>query len=113
MPATRAVPKTSPFLALPETISSSVALLMTMRPSATAVRAVAGLAETSTIRASPFVPIWLRAGPSLEVFRAIGLARAGGARRVGTSQQRPGRRGHIGLPHQAFADQEGRHAKPR
>ena len=36
MPAIRAVPSTSPFLALPETISASVALLMTTRPSATA-----------------------------------------------------------------------------
>ena len=42
MPAIRAVPSTSPFLALPDTISSSVALLMTTRPSATAVRSVAG-----------------------------------------------------------------------
>ena len=71
MPAMRAVPSTSPFLALPETISSSVALLMTTRPSATAMRSVAGFADTSTIRASPLASIWVRAGRVLEDFRAI------------------------------------------
>src|SRR4029453_13191003 len=115
MPAIRAAPSTSPFLALPETIRSSVALVMTTRPSATAVRSVAALAETSTIRASPDASIWVRAAPPLEALclkplSAIGLAGPGGARAVGTRQQRAGRRRHIGLPHQAFADQEGRHA---
>src|SRR5882724_9552653 len=114
MPAIRAAPSTSPFLALPETISSSVALLMTTLPSATAVRSVAGLADTSTIRASPAASMWVRAEPALkdflEDFCAIGLARSGRARRFGTGQQRAGGRGHVGLPHQAFADQERRHA---
>ena len=66
MPAMRAAPSTSPFLALPETIRSSVALVMTTRPSATAMRSVAALAETSTIRASPDASIWVRAAPALE-----------------------------------------------
>ena len=33
--------------------------------------------------------------------------------RVGPRQQRAGRRRHVGLPHQAFADQECRHADAR
>src|ERR1700752_277920 len=110
MPAMRAVPSTSPFLALPETISSSVALLMTTRPSAIATRSVAGFAETSTIRASPLLSIWVSEAPVLGGFFGIALARSGGARCFAAGQQRPRRRGHIGLPHQAFADQEGRHA---
>src|SRR3954466_15001207 len=110
MPAMRAAPSTSPFLALPETIRSSVALAMTTRPSATAVRSVAALAETSTIRASPDASIWVRAEPplealSLEALSAIGLASPSGARAIGACQQCAGRRGYIGLPHQAFADQ--------
>ena len=43
MPAMRAVPSTSPFFALPETISPSVALLMTTRPSAIAIALGRGL----------------------------------------------------------------------
>src|SRR5258708_16518763 len=109
MPAMRAVPSTSPFLALPETISANVALLMTTRPSATAVRSVAGFADTSTIRASPLASMWVRAGPPLGL-RAMGSTRRGGAGGVVARQQRPGRRRHVGLAHQAFADQEGRHA---
>src|SRR3954469_8364746 len=116
MPAMRAVPSTSPFLALPETISSSVALLMTTLPSATAVRWVAGLADTSTIRASPAASMWVRAESALEDFLedfcAIVLARAGRARRFGPRPQSAGRSGNVGLPHQALADQERRHADP-
>src|SRR5262249_45124462 len=109
MPAMRAVPSTSPFLALPEIISSSVALLMTTRPSATATRSVAAFAETSTIRASPLLSMWVSAAPVLDGFFGIASARSGGARCFAAGQQRPRRRGDIGLPHQAFADQEGRH----
>src|SRR5690349_18305463 len=110
MPAILAVPSTSPFLALPEMISSSVALVISTRPSATATRSVAGLAETSTIRASPLLSMWVRAADSLAGFFGIALARSRRAGRLGTLQQRPCCRGHVGLPHQAFADQEGRHA---
>src|SRR3954470_16212344 len=117
MPAMRAVPSTSPFLALPDTIRSSVALVMTTRPSATASRSLAGLSDTSPIRASPEAPIWVRAGPVLDLdlagFVALGLrsmsARARRARRRLARQQRTGRSGYVGLPHQALADQEGRH----
>src|SRR6202161_2680062 len=65
MPAMRAVASTSPFLALPDTIKASVASLMTTRPSAIAVRSVAALADTSTIRASPLASIWVRAASVL------------------------------------------------
>src|SRR5437879_3967640 len=71
MPAMRAVPSTSPFLALPERINSSVALLMITRPSAIAMRSVAGLADTSTIRASPLLSMWVRAVPSLQAVHAM------------------------------------------
>src|SRR5689334_6320888 len=119
MPAMRAVPSTSPFLALPDTISSSVALVMRTRPSATASRSVAGLAETSTIRASPEAPIWVRAGPGLVDLALVGLAFAGlramsararGARSALAREQRARGGRDVGLPHQALADQEGRHA---
>src|SRR5882762_3207479 len=63
MPAMRAAPSTSPFFALPDRISSSVAWLMMTRPSATAMRSLAGLSDTSTMRASPPESIWVRAGP--------------------------------------------------
>src|SRR3954452_12330675 len=122
MPAMRAVPSTSPFLALPATIRSSVALVMTTRPPATASRSLAGLSDTSTIRASPEAPIWVSAGPVLVLdldsdladFVAVGLramsARARRTRRRLARQQRTGRSRYVGLPHQALADQEGRHA---
>src|SRR5262249_12324409 len=126
-PAMRAVPSTSPFLALPERMSSSVAGLMTTRPSATASRSVAGLSETSTIRASPEAAMWGRAGLAFDVAFEVALddaldiasaldgeramsAHARGAGSVVAQQQRTRGSGHIGLPHQAFADQERRHA---
>src|SRR6266702_40595 len=116
MPAMRAVPSTSPFLAFPETIRSSVALVMTTRPSATASRSVAVLSETSTIRASPEAPIWVRAGLAfaladlgLDGLRAMS-ARARRARIGLAREQRACGSGHVGLTHQALADQEGRHA---
>src|ERR1700722_9659776 len=118
-PAPRPGPSPRPFFALPETISASVALLMTTRPSATAVRSVAGLAETSTIRASPLASIWVSAGSALgaglllDDGRAMRSARPGRVDAIAARQQGAGRRRHIGLPHQAFADQEGRHAHAR
>src|SRR5262249_54544978 len=108
MPAIRAVPSTSPFLALPERISSSVALRITTRPSATATRSVEGFAETSTIRASPLLSMWVRA-PGVDGFRGIALAGSSGARSFAARQQRARGGGDVGLSHQAFADQEGRH----
>src|SRR6266567_4318244 len=115
MPAMRAVPSTSPFLALPETIRSSVAFSMTTRPSATASRSVAALSETSTIRASPEALIWVRAGLALFDGLVFGLvldglraisACARGAGLGLAREQCARRRGDVGLPHQALADQE-------
>src|SRR3569623_360395 len=53
MPATRAMPNTSPFLCPPCMMSSRVLGAMKIRPSATASRWVTFLAPTSTICASP------------------------------------------------------------
>src|SRR3954454_16996305 len=110
MPAMRAVPSTSPFLALPDMISPSVASLMMTCASATASRSVAGLSDTSTMRASPEAPIWVRAGLACPVCLRAMSARARGADRIVAREQRARACGHVGLPHQAFADQEGRHA---
>ena len=60
MPAMRAMPSTSPFLALPDSISASVAGSISMRPLATATRWVAGLAPTSTMWAWPWASKWVR-----------------------------------------------------
>ena len=51
-----ATSRTLPFGFLPLRISASVALFMTSSASATAIRWVAGLALTSTIRAAPSGP---------------------------------------------------------
>src|SRR3954447_9006750 len=114
MPASRAAPSTSPFLAFPDAIRSSVALRMTTWPSATAVRSVAGLAETSTMRASPLPSIWVRAGGCLDfAFLPIGSPRPGGSGLVAAGEQRAGCPRDIRLSHQAFADQKRLHADPR
>jgi hypothetical protein len=60
MPAMRAMPSTSPFLAVPEAMSASVAGSISMRPLATAMRWVAGLAATSTMWAWPWASKWVR-----------------------------------------------------
>ncbi|MCY1202547.1 hypothetical protein D3C87_772040 [compost metagenome] len=60
MPAMRAMPSTSPFLAVPDSISASVAGCISMRPVATATRWVAGLAATSTMWAWPWASKWVR-----------------------------------------------------
>src|SRR6476659_1944395 len=99
MPAMRAAPSTSPFLASPLSTSSSVVALITTRPSATAIRSVAAFSDTSTMRASPRRPIWVNFAIAL-------LGRLHGS----TREQRLGRGSNVLLPHQAFADQEGRHA---
>jgi hypothetical protein len=59
MPAMRAAPITSPFLALPAITRSRVLAVITTRPSATAMRCVTALAETSTMRASPLLARWV------------------------------------------------------
>ena len=53
MPAMRAVAITSPFLALPERMRSSVSRAMTTAPLAVAERAVTALSPTSTMSARP------------------------------------------------------------
>src|ERR1700761_1993856 len=104
MPAIRAVASTSPVLALPDAISASVALLMITRPSATAVRSVAGLADTSTIRASPLASMWVRAAFDAPDFAFDGrrAISAGPSDDMIARDQRTRRRGNVGLPHEAF-----------
>ena len=53
MPARRATPRTSPFLARPSTMNANVSALISTSPSATAIRAVTTLPPTSTIWAWP------------------------------------------------------------
>src|SRR5574343_1586093 len=60
MPASRAMPSTSPFLAEPDWIRAKVAGCMRMRPVATAVRWVLALAPTSTMWAWPWASKWVR-----------------------------------------------------
>src|SRR6202044_3271545 len=59
IPAIRAAPTTSPFLASPDRMVVSVGAAMRTRPSATATRSVAALSDTSTIRAPPSAPMWV------------------------------------------------------
>src|SRR5215510_1213281 len=102
MPAMRAAPSTSPFLASPLSTKSSVAGVITTRPSAIAMRSVAGFADTSTMRASPLWPRWVS-------LPAMGLLRCTG-KSLRAAEQGARRGLHVGLPHQALADQEGAHA---
>src|SRR5262245_64791609 len=99
MPAMRAAPRTSPFLASPASTEASVLAVMRTRPSAIATRAVIVLAPTSTMRASP--PL-----PTCESFFALAIVSSGGRDFV-RRQQRARRRRHVGLPLQALAHREG------
>src|SRR5579885_151783 len=104
MPAIRAVPSTSPFFAFPESTSSSVTGAITTLPSATATRSVAAFAETSTIRASPFLSRWV------SVFSAIALSGAFCSfRLLFACEQDSGRKRHVRLAHQAFAHKKSAH----
>src|SRR3569832_471507 len=60
MPAMRAMPSTSPFFAVPDSIRASVAGCISMRPAATAIRWVAVLPATSTMWAWPWASKWVR-----------------------------------------------------
>jgi signal transduction protein with GAF and PtsI domain len=60
IPASRAVARTSPFLASPSSMRLSVSLCMETKPSATAIRSVTSLSATSTICASPRSFRWVR-----------------------------------------------------
>src|SRR5262249_29945078 len=107
MPAMRAAPSTSPFLASPLSTRSSVAGLITTRPSAIATRSVAAFADTSTMRASPLLPRWVSL-PS----RDTGLLRC--AREpLRPAEQGTRRDRDIRLAHQALANQEGVHPDGR
>src|SRR5450830_71539 len=87
MAAMRAMPSTSPFLALPETIRARVAGCMRMVPAATALRRVSSLPPTSTIWACPVASKWLSfpAGACLSDV-VMGLLRV---RRMHGSRQAP------------------------
>src|SRR5690349_7221918 len=108
MPAMRAAPSTSPFLALPERTRASVFFDMATRPCAVATRSVAGLADTSTMRASPPAEMWVSLRVMLCPIVGTSADSLRGRRRARSiaRQQCLGGRRHIGLPHQAFADQE-------
>src|SRR5574343_876540 len=80
MPASRAMPSTSPFLAEPDWIRAKVAGCMRMRPVATAVRWVLALAPTSTMWAWPWASKWVRG----ELLALIRPARNGIYRRLTT-----------------------------
>ena len=88
MPAMRATPSTSPFLAPPLRISAAVAGCIDTRARAVAVRSVTGLAPTSTIAA------WPRASKCEKSLLS------------GARQQRARRRRDVRLAHQALAHQE-------
>src|SRR3954471_1717883 len=88
MPASRAVPSTSPFLASPLRIRATVSGAVTTRPSARAVRAVTAFSETSTMLAAPVRSRW--------VSGATGLS----------EEQAPCRLRHVGLAHQALAHEK-------
>ena len=92
IPASRATPNTSPFLASPERISAKVAGSITTRARAVALRAVSGLAPTSTIAAAPLASKWVSRG-SVIPLAARGSpiphpAGASGFRRPGSSAPR-------------------------
>src|SRR5215211_1388117 len=102
MPAMRAAPSTSPFLASPLSTMSSVLAVIATRPSATATRSVTALAPTSTMRASPRRPRW--------VSRAFAMTSARRGGDVLAREQRARCRRHVVLAHQALADQKRRDA---
>ena len=61
MPARRATPKTSPFLARPSVMISKVSGCILIQAAACAIRSVTALSETSTICASPLPSKWVSA----------------------------------------------------
>ena len=69
MPASRATPKTSPFLASPAIASASVSGAITIRPRARARRFVSALSETATT--TDAASNWLAANRSLTELLAL------------------------------------------
>src|SRR5579871_3836355 len=102
IPAIRAVPTTSPFLALPLRIMASVAAAMTTAPSATALRSVTGLSATSTMLAAPLSSRWVR-----DFVTGLPCRPGRGSGRGFGLEKRRGRVADVGLPHQAFPDEIG------
>ena len=116
MPAMRAAPSTSPFLALPSSTRSSVFAVITTRPSATATRSVAAFADTSTMRASPpLAEMGELAGARHRLLRGAGRRcgrrdeRAGGAprRRARASGSRPPGRCEMPTRGKIYRDRRG------
>src|SRR5215510_6996321 len=139
MPASRAVARTSPFLAAPVSTNAKVAGAMATKPSARATRSLTRLPETSTMRASPFelrcesLPISCdprRREPQGVWPPPCTGAHPGAARSASAGQDRgqlprlsamapPASRrpqqcarggGHVRCPHQRLPDQKGVHA---
>src|ERR1700712_4237707 len=105
IPARRAVPMTSPFLASPSRISRSVSGNITTVPPARAVRVVAALSVTSTMLAAPLASRWVR--PVMKLSLPVWS-------RAGFAEEEPARRRrHVGLPHQALADENRVQPVPR
>ncbi len=105
IPAMRAAPSTSPFLASPLSTMSSVLRAIRTKPSASATRSVAGFADTSTMCASPLARRCVSFLP-----RAMGSPLGGRGEDVAARKQHARGVRDIGLAHQALADQEGRDA---
>src|SRR5262245_858757 len=104
MPAMRAAPSTSPFLALPASTRSRVFAVITTRPPATATRSVAALADTSTMRASPRRPRWL----SLEATALLRGTKRSRITVLRLANERARGSLDIVLAHETFAYKEGR-----
>src|SRR5688572_16810626 len=85
-PARRATSATPPLRSFPDRASRMAAAEITMRPRATASRAVTGLAETSTIRAAPCASRWDSVG-----WRGVGPDLRGAVALQEAAQQQCGR----------------------
>jgi hypothetical protein len=104
MPAMRAVPSTSPFLALPETIGDRHTLCGGFGGDVDHPR-FAGAVDMAEGE------VFFRS--ALRFLAGHELPRSGGAGSVIAGQQCARCRRDVGLPHQAFTDQKGRHANLR
>ncbi len=74
----RAMPSTSPFLAVPASMMASVAACMSMRPPATAVRWVLALVATSTMWAWPCASKWVRVFIAVVACEGVWFTQAAG-----------------------------------
>src|SRR5574343_107722 len=90
MPARRATPSTSPFLAVPDWTNARVAGSMVIRPSATATRSVTALAPTSTMWACPWASKWVNGLEGLLLMETV-LCRIFTGKRHHTAMRTPTR----------------------